>query len=417
VALSVLGSSAFLHAQEAGSGQSAHPHAAGGLAADAEIWRNANQAVARFPRGHADVLQAEAQLALPPHRPTLPALPDAQAVLRAALVLRPDLWASPTDNPNTRQLKQQAVTTWSRDMLQAWWLAAATHQDALLAADQAESARLASELAHRMAQVGNWSEARKLEHQRTHLMAQDNARTAQQAALNAHLALQRMASTPGGLKPAPTPPAAAIDWAQLPAPLEASQLQGALLRMQQRPDWQLGHAAYLQSQRSLPPEDWAQTQQRMAQQLDTLPSSNGVWTTPPEMPRTAGGMPSRLEHAWHAAANFFSLEARLTDQIQQAWQRVQVTRAVLLAASQQALPLAKKLEEETQKRANGMLLSTWEVLAAQRSRVEAEREQVRAQRDWQLAWLDWQAVLNGADPALLTLSTGAATAAATPEGH
>ena len=386
----------------------------------AQAWRQANEVVAQFPRGHADVLKAEANLPLPPHRPTFPTLPDPQALQRAALLQRIDLWATPSDNALTRLKRQQAIATWSRDVLQAWWLAAASAEEALLAADEAESARLAAELARRMAQVGNWSEMRQLQLQRSHLIAEQEARSTQQTAWASHQALQRLVMTdsvgdaPHPLlasegRPAPLPASATINWSELLPPPAETQLEDVLKRLPQRPDWQALHARHRINLNALAPEEWQQTQQIMGQRLTPPQTPTGLWVTPPEMRVTDLGISTKVAQTWNEATTFHTLRAKLQTQTLRAWQRLHAAHQALRNSSQQVVT-ATRLEEETQLRANGMLASTWDVLAAQRNRVDAARNQVRAQRDWQWAWLDWQAVQAGADPALPPFATGTATA-------
>jgi len=394
-------------------------------AATTHTWRQANEAVARFPRGHADVLKAEATLSLPSHRPIFPILPDPQTLQRAALLQRIDLWGTPADNALARLQRQQAVATWSRDVLQAWWRAAAAREEALLAADQAESTRLATELAHRMEQVGNWSEMRRLQLQRTHLIAVQDANATRQTAQTAYQALQQLVMLePAAVAPhpfftteptpAPWPAAATIHWAELPPPPSDSQLQEVLQHLSQRPDWQALNARHQISQSTLAPGEWAQTQQRMAQRLTPPPTTGGLWITPPEMRPTDLSTSSKVTQAWNDAAAFHALRIKLQTQTHMAWQNLQAAHVALRASVQQALPATQRLEEEIQRRANGMLASTWDVLAAQRTRADAERTQVRTQRDWQLAWLDWQAVLAGAEP---TLTPPTNSNAAPAEGH
>jgi Outer membrane efflux protein len=191
--------------------------------------------------------------------------------------------------------------------------------------------------------------------------------------------------------------------------------------LQQRPDWQASQLAHAQRLRALAPDGWAHIQAQMTAQLSgqgtRQPGGGAIWTNPPELPRNASGLAPGVEHAWHAAAGFLSLSAKLEAQTRLAWQRLHAAHEALTATSQHGLPAARKLEEEAQRRANGMLVSTWDLLAAQRNRVDAERSQVRAVRDWHLASLDWQAVLAGADPALLTVSSASPAGSTNAEGH
>ena len=80
-----------------------------------------------------------------------------------------------------------------------------------------------------------------------------------------------------------------------------------------------------------------------------------------------------------------------------------------------ALRLHTALQDETQQRYNGMLKSTWELLASASARVQAAQAALLARRDAAVAAAELRAVLAG-----LPYSGSAPAAAATPEaakGH
>jgi len=74
------------------------------------------------------------------------------------------------------------------------------------------------------------------------------------------------------------------------------------------------------------------------------------------------------------------------------------------------------LEEESLLRYNGMLKSTWDLLASARQRIQSVNAAHQAQRQAWLAWADLQAVLNGLP---YTGSPGATRGTSTPSpaGH
>jgi len=79
-------------------------------------------------------------------------------------------------------------------------------------------------------------------------------------------------------------------------------------------------------------------------------------------------------------------------------------------AAQDALRLHSALLDETQQRYNGMLKSTWELLASASARVQASQAALLARRDAAVAAAELRAVLAG-----LPYSGSAPAAAATPE--
>ena len=82
------------------------------------------------------------------------------------------------------------------------------------------------------------------------------------------------------------------------------------------------------------------------------------------------------------------------------------------------LPLQTALEQETLLRYNGMLQSSWELLASARERMQSLDTAVQARRDYWRAQADWQALLAGAEYAGPdTSSTAGASAAQAPAGH
>jgi len=80
------------------------------------------------------------------------------------------------------------------------------------------------------------------------------------------------------------------------------------------------------------------------------------------------------------------------------------------------VPLTTALQEETQLRYNGMLQSTWELLASARARLESANAAVMAQRDFWLAHTDLQAVLAGGEVEF-TSNSGPTGPASTSPGH
>ncbi len=83
----------------------------------------------------------------------------------------------------------------------------------------------------------------------------------------------------------------------------------------------------------------------------------------------------------------------------------------------QAALLSAALQDEVQLRYNGMLQSTWDLLASARARLQSESAAHLAQRDAWLAYIDLQAVLSGAVVTFSSTSSATGNAPAAQPGH
>jgi DNA repair exonuclease SbcCD ATPase subunit len=75
------------------------------------------------------------------------------------------------------------------------------------------------------------------------------------------------------------------------------------------------------------------------------------------------------------------------------------------------------LQEDTQARYNGMLLSTWDLLASAGARIRSVNAALQAQRQFWLAHTDLQAALAGLDLDFSADLTGTAPDAGAQAGH
>ena len=101
-----------------------------------------------------------------------------------------------------------------------------------------------------------------------------------------------------------------------------------------------------------------------------------------------------------------------------AWAQLQTTQASARHAQDVMLPLLQAAEQETLLRYNGMLQSTWDLLAQARERLGALDAAHLARRDFWLAHTAWQALLAGGDyqgPG--TSSALGGSASTPPKGH
>jgi hypothetical protein len=389
------------------------------------VWQRANQDVAAFPRGHIDILRWETGQPNAPTPVTSPASarplgPD--EALRASLAQQPALFTLPGMNALEQTVVQRALLAHTLDVQRAWITAVATraalrHQQARL-----DAAQSGAELGRRMVVAGNWSQARLLREQLTLAREQAALLRAQQTAMDAQEQLARLmgqwrAQTIEALmqrlpEQLPAPPATLQ-----PGPgLTAADIETAALR---------SHPT-LTTQR-------AQTQREL---VAVTPVQRNAWDDSVRgmlghIP--ADGWPSRgmtitdrrltgnhaLERAVDAEADLLQLATERRSAARTAWARLQTAHALARHTQDVTLPLQTALEQETQRRYNGMLQSTWELLEASRERMQAASDAASARRDFWLAQADWQALLAGGDyaPASPSPFTGSASTATSTAGH
>ncbi|QHE85333.1 TolC family protein [Hydrogenophaga sp. BPS33] len=385
------------------------------LAAARDVWQRANQRVAEFPRGHADLLRWEAQQPpgdAPPAAKASTDLDFAQA-LRQSLRHRPELFTHADMNDLARAQVQARYAAHVRDLQRAWIDAVATRQRERLLNDALDATRTGSELGRRMVSAGNWSQVRQMREQ----LIEANAWQASANARGDTLAAQeRLARLLGDAD------------AQAVARLSA-RLPNALpeLPPQPAPGEAMGEAAVLRSHPTL-----AQTRLLAARDLAAVsPARRQAWnetvetalrslqtSTPPHIDNLSLLRDGTLERSIDAETRLRQLAVERRSMAREAWTTLQLRHASARHAQDVVIKLQAAVEQETQLRYNGMLQSTWELLASARERMASLDTALQARRDYWTARADWQALLGGADAAAPTPSsaTGAASTAA-PAGH
>lgn len=341
----------------------------------AQAWRDANQAVAQFPRGHADVLKWEQGHPQPPSDASAPAestasslaLGSADEAVRLAWQAHRDL-ARPLArlgeadtalvasgrwlalDPALRQriegldevLEVAALTR------QAWVRAVASQQllDPLQQAQHA--AETAAELGQRMVAAGNWSALQ----QNQVLLARSNARMA-----------------------------------QLRAEYAAAQARNALLQAVQ------GQGRY--STVIVPAT------------LPAAKAADEAWT------------PSAFEQHLGKAQSYWAWgdRANQTAKVRLLYAAYQTSQAVARIQRDEVLPQHESIMNETVLHYNGMLKSTWDLLNEAQALAEAQAEAINAQRDAELALIDLQWALLGGGPAEPIALGGSNSATPARQGH
>ena len=383
-------------------------------------WVQANADVGRNLRGHLDVLKWEAaNLApsAPAQHPPAAALTPAQAV---ALALRHQagLIDTPQASALARAQLDAQVLALSNSVQRAWINAVAARQTQAHLRQLADAAQTGTELGQRMARVGNWSRAQLLQEQLVQSAALSQLALAQQAAFSATEVLVRLLglwgdaaqlTLPTQLPTLPTLPATVPD---------ASDLEATALRHQ--PELSLAH---LEAQRALAgvaKPHLRQWQQAVDSALQDASSPDeftlGVPSATPVLDPRQVPMTHALERAIRTQAQAHTLAVATRSQAREAYFRYRT--AVDLAKHQQDTALlAAALQDETQLRYNGMLQSTWDLLASARTRLQSESAAHQAQRDAWLAYVDLQAVLSGAVVNFSSTNSALGTSPAANPGH
>jgi len=381
-------------------------------------WVQANADVGRNLRGHLDILKWEAANPAPGDAAETPLagapLTPAQAV---ALALRhqAELIAPPQASALARAQLDAQVLKLSHSVHRAWINAVAARQTVAHLRQLAKAAQTGAELGQRMARVGNWSKAQLLQEQLVQSTAVSQLALAQQEAFSASEDLVRLLGLWGSAAhltlptQLPTLPATAPDMPDLEATALRHQPELALVRLNAQQakagvtephlrQWQQAVDAALKP--SSPP----------AESALGMPSATPV-LNPRDVPMTHA-----LERAIRTQAQALTLAVATRSQAREAYFRYRT--AVDMAQHQRAAALlAAALQDETQLRYNGMLQSTWDLLASARARLQSESASHLAQRDAWLAYVDLQAVLNGAVINFSSTNSAAGTAPTAKPGH
>jgi hypothetical protein len=392
------------------------------IAAARAVWQRANQRVAEFPRGHADLLRWESRQ---PGEATQgsaqsPALDFAQA-LRLSLRHRPDLFTHADMNPLVRGQVVVAYAAHVRDLQRAWIDAVATRQSERLLGEALDATRTGSELGRRMVVAGNWSQARQMREQLIEASAWQVSVNARSATLAAQERLAQLlglwdaqaVAQLGGRLPASLP--------ELPAkPTPGDGVSEATLETSVLRNHPTLAQTRLLAQRDAAVPSPARRQAWNAAvnaALDALPQPGDTAATPPHIDNLSLLRDHALERAVSAEATLLRQAAERRSMARQAWAALQVRHASALHAQNVVTQLQTALEQDTQLRYNGMLQSTWELLASARERLAALDTALQARRGYWLAQADWQALLAGADYAGSDTPSSSPSGSTAPAGH
>ena len=323
-----------------------------------------------------------------------------EQALQLALLQRPGLFIRPDSVPQAQIQILAEVRTLSYRINRAWIDAVAARQTVGTLREVHGATRTAAELARRMTQAGNWSKVPLLQAQ---IIESGAATQLAQAQLQEYSAREKLLSLMGLWSAQ----------ALIELPLQLHKLPDAPL------PWGDGEAQALQQHQALAsanfdaqiaqskvnPQDVSELTQAMREAaMLTIPGGTDAASkafapvmNAPRLPRMRAVQMDALEAAAAAQSYANALAATTRSQARQAWFRYRSAWDMARHQRDVVLPLSTALQEETQLRYNGMLQSTWELLASARARLDSVNAAVQAQRDFWLAHVDLQAVLSGGE--------------------
>lgn len=320
----------------------------------------------------------------------------------------------------------QSVLMLAADTRRAWVRAVAAQQGVVYLRDAKEAAEAGAELAHRMAQVGNWSALQRTREQLLLADAAAQLARAEQAAVASREQLTRLMGLSGARAgytlPDRLPP--------LPqAAPELGDVQALALR--DRLDVRSAQAQNTAVAGSLGLTH--ATSVINAMELGVVRNTT-FDNDADRTKKTKRGFELDLPipiFDWgqarngRAEAQYLQSAARVRDvgvlaasEAREAWQGWNTAYAIARRYRDEVLPLRKKVNEEMVLRYNGMLASVWELLGETRASMLAVNAGIEAQRDFWLADTDLQLVLTGSSLGGMTAAqTASAGDAPATGGH
>ena len=364
---------------------------------NAEAWRRANQAVGQHLRGHADILAREP--ALPAQTPEATSPLSLRQAMTLALRQRPELWAGPALNALETARINARVAQLSHQVNRAWIDAVAASQSLTYLRDALAATEAGAELARRMAAVGNWTQAQHIQTRLQQSAAASALAVAQQQSDGAKERLVRLLGLSGDAARIALP----LRLPELPAtPLAETGLEATALR--QNPALALARANAAREQGRVSRHDLADWQSVQASiepgagpGADDALALNSLVTRAPVLTARQNSLRHTLEEAISTQAEADRRASRASSLAREAYSRYRWAHELARQQRDEVVQWQTALQEDTQARYNGMLLSTWDLLASAGARIRSVNAALQAQRQFWLAHTDLQAALAGLD--------------------
>jgi outer membrane protein TolC len=384
---------------------------------NAEAWRRANQAVGQHLRGHADILAREP--ALPAQTPEATSLLSLRQAMTLALRQRPELWAGPALNALETARINARVAQLSHQVNRAWIDAVAASQSLTYLRDALAATEAGAELARRMAAVGNWTQAQHIQTRLQQSAAASALAVAQQQSDGAKERLVRLLGLSGDAVRIALP----LRLPELPAtPLAETGLEATALR--QNPALALARANAAREQGRVSRHDLADWQSVQASiepgagpGADDALALNSLVTRAPVLTARQNSLRHTLEEAISTQGEAETRASRASSLAREAYSRYRWAHELARQQRDEVVQWQTALQEDTQARYNGMLLSTWDLLASAGARIRSVNAALQAQRQFWLAHTDLQAALAGLDLDFSADLTGTAPDAGAQAGH
>jgi outer membrane protein TolC len=384
---------------------------------NAEAWRRANEAVGQHLRGHADILAREP--ALPAQTPEATSPLSLRQAMTLALRQRPELWAGPALNALETARINARVAQLSHQVNRAWIDAVAARQSLTYLRDALAATEAGAELARRMAAVGNWTQAQHIQTRLQQSAAASALAVAQQQSDGAKERLVRLLGLSGDAARIALP----LRLPELPAtPLAETGLEATALR--QNPALALARANAAREQGRVSRHDLADWQSVQASiepgagpGADDALALNSLLTRAPVLTARQNSLRHTLEEAISTQAEADRRASRASSLAREAYSRYRWAHELARQQRDEVVQWQTALQEDTQARYNGMLLSTWDLLASAGARIRSVNAALQAQRQFWLAHTDLQAALAGLDLDFSADLTGTAPDAGAQAGH
>lgn len=375
-------------------------------------WRQANDAVGKFLRGHVDILKSEAKSGKAPaladtsNQGVTLTLPQAK---RLMLEVRPSLFTSGGDSAAERNAHEVSVRESLSAVSRAWTQAVAAQKRRQLQEGATEAAEIANELGQRMGKVGNWGADRVLAVGLQASAERLKLLQAQENAVQTKAALAQWVMTDAFALPEQLPELRGIGARQ---DLTTNPAQLAQARLMRLPNYD-SDLAMLKALEEVagpgPLKTWETfAQSRISALLDgqgasalTVDTTAVLWNH---------DMRAVLRKRESMAAS--QQQAISTMAVAQAAVKARHAETMLLA--NEFVPMAIQAEEEAVYQYNGMFISTWQLLEQFRSKTAVEMALTESQMRYWDAEYAFEAYLAGTPyypPAGGGSSVGAAGAA------
>jgi hypothetical protein len=356
-------------------------------------WRQANDAVGKFLRGHIDILKSEAKSrsAVAPtdtsDQGAPLTLPQAKRLMLAA---RPSLFTSGGDSVAERNAHAVSVNEALSALSRAWTQAVGAQRLLKLQEGATEAAEIANELGQRMGTVGNWGADRVLAVGLQASAERLKLSQAQEKAVRTKAALAQWVMTDAFVLPEKLPSLRGIGARQ---DLTTNPAQLAQERLKRLPNYDSDLAMLKALEATAGPgplKEWETfAQSRVGALLDgqgasalTVDTSKVLWNH---------DMRAVLRKRESMAAS--QQEASSTMAVAQAAVKARHAETMLLA--NEFVPLAVQAEEEAVYQYNGMFISTWQLLEQFRSRTAVEMALTESQMRYWDAEYAFEAYLAG----------------------